>query len=225
MSTTTTVTPSESVSNVYKPASQIGNMFTNQFTKIGRTAITSSPKVFPVFMMMEVSHLLRRDEILIDSGAALHVCPWSFYDQYPVRPHSHEISLHNADGTEIEQYGLRWILFEVVSGFYIWVQLLVCNVSHPIFSVAKFEELGVKFNFDGENRCITMPTEDGEVRVPFQKRDQVYFLTPLRVVSYAESLDRYGEFLEDQGYIPYDLQLNPVSFTLSAPVQPGQHDY
>ena len=87
------------------------------------------------------------EEIMIDSGAAAHVCPHWFGTSFPLH-HLEESSkpqLRTVTDNSIYDYGYRWIHFVNQRGQHIVIPFYVC-VKHPILSVTRlihqgFEEL------------------------------------------------------------------------------------
>ena len=55
--------------------------------------------------LANLNHCTNDDEILIDSGAAIHVCPWHYANDYPTKPITHDLLVTNANGTRIKIWG------------------------------------------------------------------------------------------------------------------------
>ena len=84
--------------------------------------------------------------IMFDTGAALHVCPWWYGEQFPTFNASENITIVGASGKPIQVYGLRTIYFRIklLKGDFLEVAFtfVVCDVTEPILSFSKLLETG-----------------------------------------------------------------------------------
>ena len=98
-------------------------------------------------------------DIMVDSGAATHVCPWWFARQFPIQPLSPENGpqLRTVTNNEIKLYGYKWVYMRNVEGQAIVIPFYVCDVHQPIVSVSRLEEQGFVLTFNEEQRRITHP--------------------------------------------------------------------
>ena len=83
-------------------------------------------------------------DIMIDSGAATHVCrPW-FAPNTPMYnlEHGQGPQLRTATDENIPVYGCKWILMTNVNKQQLVVPFFVCEVTQPILSVTRLAEQG-----------------------------------------------------------------------------------
>ena len=83
-------------------------------------------------------------EIMIDSGAATHVCPPWFEQNSPLYTlqQGQGPSLRTATDEKINMYGYKWALMANNDNYKIVVPFYVCDVKQPIMSVTKLTEQG-----------------------------------------------------------------------------------
>ena len=98
--------------------------------------------------------------IMIDTGAATHVCPLWFADSYPIHPNK-PIYIH----------GVRWVYMKsqqqpIIIPFY------VCDVHDPILSVTRLAEQGFDIRF---NDAPTMRHNKG-FDVKLVQENSLYYL-------------------------------------------------
>ena len=159
---------------------------------------------------------------MIDSGAGAHVCPWKYGIEYPLNPLTENVKLVNANGSPIKCYGERWIKYEIIEGFFIWVKFLVCDVSNVIWSVSKLRKHDVNFNFGNELKI----NFGSNFSVDFYEKGDNYFFKPHRIVPFEESFtggDR--DFINDYIITEQSMLINPVTQGRTIPMQSGQADY
>ena len=74
--------------------------------------------------------------IMIDSGAATHVCPLWFADNYPVykTDQAQSPNLRTVTNKTIQCYGVRWVYMQS-RGQPIVIPFYVCDIHDPILSV------------------------------------------------------------------------------------------
>ena len=92
------------------------------------------------------------ESIMIDSGAATHVCPPWFGTSLPlhlVKQQDKPIP-RTVTGTDIWAYGYRWILFINQRGQHIVIPFYVCDVKQPILSVTRLIHQGFEINMSGK---------------------------------------------------------------------------
>ena len=95
-------------------------------------------------------------EIMIDSGAAAHVCPPWFGTSFPLHQMSEasKPQLRTATDNNIHVYGYRWIHFRNQKGQHIVIPFYVCDVKHPILSVRRLIHQGFEINLK-DNSTMT----------------------------------------------------------------------
>ena len=112
-------------------------------------------------------------QIMIDSGAATHVCPPWFADNYPIHKLAPEQGpqLRTVTNKEIQLYGVRWVYMQC-QGQPIVIPFYVCDVHDPILSVTRLAEQGFDIRF---NDVPTMTHNKG-FNVQLVQRNNLYYL-------------------------------------------------
>ena len=101
---------------------------------------------------------LNKDELMIDCGAATHVCPiWfaSATQTYDIPEHERP-NLRTATEDPIEVYGYKWVYMTNENNQQIVIPFYVCSVSQPILSVTRLTEQGFTIHLS-EQPTITHP--------------------------------------------------------------------
>ena len=77
--------------------------------------------------------------LMIDSGAATHVCPLWFASQIPLHQLAHGTGpqLRTVTNQHIKLHGYRWVCVTNHSGQQIVIPFYVCEVKQPILSVTR----------------------------------------------------------------------------------------
>ena len=88
-------------------------------------------------------------QIMIDSGAATHVCPPWFADNYPIHKLAPEQGpqLRTVTNKEIQLHGVRWVYMQC-QGQRIVIPFYVCDVHDTILSVTRLAEQGFDIRFN-----------------------------------------------------------------------------
>ena len=88
--------------------------------------------------------------LMIDSGAATHVCPPWFAPHFPLHQLEHGTGpqLRTVTNQHIELYGHRWVCMTSHSGQQIVIPFYVCEVKQPILSVTRLVEKGFQLTLD-----------------------------------------------------------------------------
>ena len=111
--------------------------------------------------------------IMIDSGAATHVCPLWFADNYPVYKidQAQSPNLRTVTNKTIQCYGVRWVYMQS-RGQPIVIPFYVCDIHDPILSVTRLAEQGFDIRFNGT------PTirHDKGFNVPLVQQHNLYYL-------------------------------------------------
>ena len=117
---------------------------------------------------------LKKDELMIDSGTATHLCPiWfaSTTQTYDIPEHERP-NLRTATEDPIEIYGCKWAYMTKESNQQIVIPFCVCSVSQPILSVTRLTEQGFTIHLS-EQPTITHPN-GFEARL--RAKEGTYFL-------------------------------------------------
>ena len=111
--------------------------------------------------------------IMIDSGAATHVCPLWFADNYPVYKidQAQSPNLRTVTNKTIQCYGVRWVYMQS-RGQPIVIPFYVCDIHDPILSVTRLAEQGFDIRF---NDAPTMRHDKG-FNVPLVQQHNLYYL-------------------------------------------------
>ena len=88
-------------------------------------------------------------DIMVDSGAATHVCPPWFAPEFPIQPLSADNGpqLRTVTNNEIKLYGYKWVYMHNAEGERIVIPFYACDVHQPIVSVSRLEEQGFILTF------------------------------------------------------------------------------
>ena len=91
-------------------------------------------------------------DVMIDSGAATHVCPPWFGNEFPLNTlaENEKPNLISVTNNEIPVYGYRWIHFNNENGQSVVIPFYVCQVKQPILSVSRLTHQGFEVNFNSD---------------------------------------------------------------------------
>ena len=83
-------------------------------------------------------------ELMIDSGAATHVCPQWFAPKFQLHalPKGEEPQLRTVTNTKIKVHGYKYVIMKNYKGQPIVIPFYVCDVHAPILSVTRLTEQG-----------------------------------------------------------------------------------
>ncbi len=114
-------------------------------------------------------------DIMVDSGAATHVCPPWFAQGFPIQQlsASNGPQLCTVTNNEFKLYGYKWVHMRNAEGQPIVIPFYVCDVHQPIVSVSRLEEQGFKLTFHEEQCRITHPKGFSTTLI---KQQSLYFL-------------------------------------------------
>ena len=96
---------------------------------------------------------LNKGELMIDSGAATHVCPFWFASTtqtYDIPGHERP-NLRTATEDPIKVYGCKWVYMTNESNQQIVIPFYVCSISQPILSVTRLTEQGFTIHLSEHN--------------------------------------------------------------------------
>ena len=110
---------------------------------------------------------------VIDSGAATHVCPLWFADNYPVYKidQAQSPNLRTVTNKTIQCYSVRWVYMQS-RGQPSVIPFHVCDSHDPILSVTRLAEQGFDSRF---NDTPTMRHDKG-FNVPLMQQRNLYYL-------------------------------------------------
>ena len=122
--------------------------------------------------------------IMIDSGAATHVCPLWFADNYPIHrfDEAQLPNLRTVTNKTIQCYGVRWVYMQS-RGQPIVIPFYVCDIHDPILSVTRLAEQGFDIRF---NDVPTMTHSKG-CNVQLVQRNNLYYL-PAAIVNLTKDM-------------------------------------
>ena len=92
--------------------------------------------------------------LMIDSGAATHVCPLWFASQFPLQQLAHGTGpkLRTVTNQHTKLHGNRWVCMTNHSGQQIVIPFYVCEVKQPTLSVTRLVEQGFQLTLDDNPR-------------------------------------------------------------------------
>ena len=114
-------------------------------------------------------------ELMIDSGAATHVCPPWFtptYTTYELHPEQGP-RLTTATDEDIKVYGYKWVCMKNSKQQPIAIPFYVCDVSQPILSVTRLASQG--FNIQLSDHPTITNTNGFDATL--KQQQGLYFLT------------------------------------------------
>ncbi len=76
------------------------------------------------------------DRLLFDSGAAVHVCPYGYAPEYPIRTSGDLPALQTATGESSTVHGTRAIYYQMDARATLKVQFIVADVAMLVLSVS-----------------------------------------------------------------------------------------
>ena len=88
------------------------------------------------------AHTEKQDRLLFDSGAAAHVCPLDYADEYPLCTTGSKPSLRTVTGEAITVHGTRTVHYQMDARSTITIHYVVADVAMPVLSVSRLLRLG-----------------------------------------------------------------------------------
>ena len=108
--------------------------------------------------------------IMLDSGAAVNVCPVDYFPEYGIQSGRH-IELQGADGSSVEHYGSRDVLYKIDDEV-MKIHIEVTSVKGPIVSLAALEDAGWRLGHQGN----FMGLRRGDLLLRVDRVDIAYWL-------------------------------------------------
>eukprot|EP00435_Cladocopium_sp_Y103_P020287 s1005_g4.t4 len=135
-------------------------------------------------------------DLMIDSGAAAHVCPAWFGKEFPLNhiPEQQKPTLMSVTNNKIQVYGYRWIHFNNEHGQSIVIPFYVCQVKQPILSVSRLAHQGFDINFNSETPSIK---HERSFHSTLKQRNGLFYIT-LRKANMPEGMQLKIETIGDQ---------------------------
>ena len=113
-------------------------------------AVVAVSLVFAIYA--EISNVSSEHEIMMDSGAYLHVAPKDFAAHLPLEPFESDIQLFSVTGKRLQIYGLRTVRFWVVTAdgnrIKIVIAFVVCDLRRPLISTSVLVDKGFTIVLD-----------------------------------------------------------------------------
>ena len=89
-----------------------------------------------------------QDYILVDSGAAVSVCPKDYKKEHTIHhDYNKETSLTAANGTKMVIYGKRRVDYSTLSGIEFSIDYYVCDTNNILVSTNDLAETGISTTF------------------------------------------------------------------------------
>ena len=115
-------------------------------------------------------------ELMIDSGAAVHVCPPTFGTDFPLMPLTEEQTppLRSVTDEPLWVLGYRWVRFKNIQGQHLVMPFYVIDgIRHPIVSVTRLLEQGFELNLRGTESTL----QKGDVfQAPLTSKDRLLYI-------------------------------------------------
>ena len=80
---------------------------------------------------------------MVDSGAAVSVCPLGYAPEIPMTNHSRRATLRTATGAQIEHAGQKTVEYENSDGGSVNVSFEVADVTRPLVAVGELQKRGM----------------------------------------------------------------------------------
>ena len=145
---------------LYPPTQDQLTESTTQQLPIAPTKTTTS------YMHMDVDH------ILVDSGAATHVCPKDYATQFPLEPLGASTpQLFTATDDPIQVYGNRRVYYKC-QGQPVVIPYFACDVKYPIISVSRLIDRGYDLYWASTGTILRGPS----LRVTLKGGGNLFYL-------------------------------------------------
>ena len=83
------------------------------------------------------------ERVMVDSGAAVSVCPFGCALEIPMSDHSRRATLRTASGAQIEHAGQKMVEFEHDDGGSVNINFEVADVTRPLVAVGQLQRRGM----------------------------------------------------------------------------------
>ena len=129
------------------------------FTRSGKGVADEMPEE-QLVVYDEAARAVDTEWLLLDSGAAEHVCPRWWHDDAALRPVVDQSTLRDVQGQEIEQLGERTVKCDVVgegTSEYptkVAINFTVTDVKEPIVSMVKLCQAGAQVNLQRDESWV-----------------------------------------------------------------------
>ena len=144
---------------------QNGQEYNQQPPTLQQAQAVSSVKVEELFVASVTSTDLNTDAtvaIMVDSGAAVHVCSPTFGAAFPLQPlkPADTPPLRSVTDEPLKILGYRWIRFYNKQGQQLVIPFYVCEgIQHPIVSVTRLLAQGFQLTLTDNCSAITEGTD------------------------------------------------------------------
>ena len=158
---------------------QNGQEYNQQPPTLQQAQAVSSVKVEELFVASVTSTDLNTDAtvaIMVDSGAAVHVCSPTFGAAFPLQPlkPADTPPLRSVTDEPLKILGYRWIRFYNKQGQQLVIPFYVCEgIQHPIVSVTRLLAQGFQLTLTDNCSAITKGTD---FNIPLAKKNQLLYM-------------------------------------------------
>ena len=83
------------------------------------------------------------ERVMVDSGAAVSVCPLGYAPEIPMTNHSRRATLRTATGAQMEHAGQKTVEYENSDGGSVNVRFEVADVTRPLVAVGELQKRGM----------------------------------------------------------------------------------
>ena len=150
-------------------------------------AIRAAPQLNYNKEVPNIQQVPEEEDLMIDSGAATHVCPVWFAAQQPtynLHP-TQTPQLRTATEDAINVYGYKWVYMKTEQQQPMVIPFYVCDVSQPILSVTRLAEQGFNITLS-EHPTVT---NNNGFEATLKKKDGLYCLPVKTTTSRIQKLD------------------------------------
>jgi len=121
-----------------------------------------------------IAHYNSGDQVMVDSGAATHVCPKDYASESPLLPLAlNTPTLHTVTGSPMKLYGQKLVHYKL-GPLTASVNYLVSDVHFPVLSVSQLMKLGFVVHLSDSGSFIGK----GDHSFPLKRIGQLIFLLP-----------------------------------------------
>ena len=122
------------------------------------------------------------EQILLDSGAFVHVCPAKYAEECPLQPATTDLALRSVTGKKLNIYGMREVRYDIWdehgNAMELRIKFYVADVRRAIVATSRLLDRG----FDVIEKASGCYLEKNGVKVPFARRNSTFVLLAKRQV-------------------------------------------
>ena len=122
------------------------------------------------------------EQLLLDSGAFVHVCPHRYAEEYDLLPATGELTLRSVTGKRLQIYGMREVKYDIWdergTTMELTIKFYVADVRRTIVATSRLLDRG----YDVIEKAAGCYLERNGAKVPFARRNGAFVLLAKRRV-------------------------------------------